>query len=66
MWSLLHETRKLKHFMTWLSFKRLNFNYCVISKGIIELIKASIILYVLSLANHLGGGGGGGGGKLGC
>ena len=50
---------KLKYFTTWLSLKRLNFNSCVISTGIIELIKASLILYVLSLANHLGG-------KLGC
>ena len=64
------QNAKLKHFMTWLSLKRLNFNSCVISTGIIELIKGSLILYyVLSLANHLQLGGGGGeagllGGKL--
>ena len=38
----------------------------MIGTGIIELIKANLILYVLSLANHLGGGGEAGllGGKL--
>ena len=36
--------------------KRLNYNSCVINAGIIEFKKASLILYVLSLANHLGGG----------
>ena len=44
---LPREVRKLRHFMI---LKRLNFNSCVISTGIIELKKA----YVLSQANHLG------------
>ena len=55
MCSLLREARKLNHFMTWMSLKRLYFNSCVISTGIIELKKASLILYVLSLANNFGG-----------
>ena len=59
MWSLLHEVLKLKHFTTGLSLKRLNFNPSMISAGIIGLKNASLIFYVLSLANHLGG-------KLGC